>query len=391
MNQIIYKIGIIGPTRVGKTSLLTALLADSKELLRNQPVSIEAPPGSPTARKIANNNQDLQGSIFAGELDFNSNAIKGTEQSTEFEFELKHKFNPNDFSVKLKFLDYPGGWIDETHRTSDQQQFWNKCQQFIEESPMLIIPIDATIIMETKDVRHKKVIPYLLALESVKNASENWAKARSQRKQEPAILFICPIKCETYTKDHTKQRELYEKIKEIYKDILDTIKREHNNIEIIYNPIDTIGCIAVQHTVWTPNIKIPGGYEVDVHYILTGKSRQVAGAKSLLINICKTFVDISNNVNLKKYQQSQNHLYQAINNQKQLNNRAEEDNGWLGNIWWWISGERKERRDMADAHQKNVSIIQEENNILHNQTKTLAEVIQSLANTPVESRVIKGM
>ena len=50
-NKIVYKIGMVGPSRVGKTSLITALLRDGQRLLEGTPVSMKAV-GTPTQRRL---------------------------------------------------------------------------------------------------------------------------------------------------------------------------------------------------------------------------------------------------------------------------------------------------------------------------------------------------
>ena len=39
-HELVFRIGLVGPSRVGKTSLITALLRDSQRLLQGTPVSM---------------------------------------------------------------------------------------------------------------------------------------------------------------------------------------------------------------------------------------------------------------------------------------------------------------------------------------------------------------
>ena len=48
-NKIVYKIGMVGPSRVGKTSLITALLRDGQRLLEGSPVSMRRSERPPSA------------------------------------------------------------------------------------------------------------------------------------------------------------------------------------------------------------------------------------------------------------------------------------------------------------------------------------------------------
>ena len=62
-----FKIGIVGPTRVGKTSLIASILNDAKSLLAGSPVSMSAN-GTKTERRVAQHHKELSGSIRAGEF-----------------------------------------------------------------------------------------------------------------------------------------------------------------------------------------------------------------------------------------------------------------------------------------------------------------------------------
>ena len=76
-----FKIGIVGPTRVGKTSLIASILKDSQRLLEGTPVKI-GPHGTKTERRVAQHHKELDGSLRAGE--FNPGAVSGTETAPGF-------------------------------------------------------------------------------------------------------------------------------------------------------------------------------------------------------------------------------------------------------------------------------------------------------------------
>ena len=80
-----FKIGIVGPTRVGKTSLIASILNDAKSLLAGSPVSMSAN-GTKTERRVAQHHKELSGSIRAGE--FHPGAVSGTEESFKYELSL---------------------------------------------------------------------------------------------------------------------------------------------------------------------------------------------------------------------------------------------------------------------------------------------------------------
>ena len=63
--ELVFRIGLVGPSRVGKTSLITALLRDSQRLLQGTPVSMRAL-GTATEKRIAQHRRELDGSLLAG-------------------------------------------------------------------------------------------------------------------------------------------------------------------------------------------------------------------------------------------------------------------------------------------------------------------------------------
>ena len=80
-HDLVFRIGLVGPSRVGKTSLITALLRDSQKLLQGTPVAMR-PVGTATEKRIAQHRRELDGSLLAGE--FTPGALRGTEEPFTF-------------------------------------------------------------------------------------------------------------------------------------------------------------------------------------------------------------------------------------------------------------------------------------------------------------------
>ena len=105
-DELVFRIGLVGPSRVGKTSLITALLRDSQRLLQGTPVSMR-PLGTPTEKRIAQHRRELDGSLLAGE--FTPGALRGTEEP--FTFQLLLDSGVRGAGIRLELLDYPGEWL----------------------------------------------------------------------------------------------------------------------------------------------------------------------------------------------------------------------------------------------------------------------------------------
>lgn len=122
--DIEYKIGIIGPTRVGKTSMITSLLVQGQDLLAGTDVSYEAI--NETKKRINRYRDELHGSLMAGE--FNPGGMSGTQEP----FKIQLAMSVGKSKLTWAILDYPGGWIDEDSRPQDRQNDWKKCQEWID-------------------------------------------------------------------------------------------------------------------------------------------------------------------------------------------------------------------------------------------------------------------
>ena len=66
----------------------------------------------------------------------------------------------------------------------------------------MVIPVDATVLMEAYLPAHRRQWPRLLGLEAVQDAAIEWAKRRNEAKGEPALLVLAPVKCESYFVDN---------------------------------------------------------------------------------------------------------------------------------------------------------------------------------------------
>src|SRR6202050_388816 len=100
-----FKIGLVGPTRIGKTSLITALLGESHTLLAGSGVAMRTV-GMATDAKVASNKKELDGDLLAGE--FQSKSLKGPVEP--FTFHLKLDPGVPESQINIDLLDFPGGW-----------------------------------------------------------------------------------------------------------------------------------------------------------------------------------------------------------------------------------------------------------------------------------------
>jgi len=328
-NDILFKIGIIGPSRVGKTSFITAVLENAQTILAGTPISIKAN-GLPTSKRIEQHKNERQGSVNAKE--FNPGGLRGTEEKFIFEFILDAGFD----RLNIGFMDYPGAWIDAAKRTEITDKRWQEeCLPWIKESTVLVIPTDAAVIMEAYRPSYRKAVPFILTIGQIGEVAREWAKSRAERIEEPALLIISPLKCEAYFNDNggytDKSKELYGECRQLYEIVKKAVKEECSHAQILYAPIDTFGCVEYMNGEWKENKELIGNMEFSAKYrVRYPPNIKAVGADIILICICKQFIEI-----LKRFKERKKNGLQKF---------AEEDRGLFGNIWMFITGERSRRK-----------------------------------------------
>ena len=289
--RFFYKIGLIGPSRVGKTSIVAAILEEAKAALAKTGVSInpyEDEYGiSATKERIKNTILDIESG-----LDFGEFQPTGMGTADPFIFDLvmtiaDQKKENNKAQLRFAILDYPGGWFSNQVPLGREAE-WKNCKKWIQDSSVIIIPIDANLIMEANSPDESKASRQWLEVFEVKELLRDWARGR-YNKQESGLLLFVPVKCETYFNDNggnkDQGQQLYEGICKFYSGAIDAVKQEMSEKQdqdsqadedrslwqrigdqirdfndtlnpknptytIEYHPVDTIGCIELANADW---------------------------------------------------------------------------------------------------------------------------------------------
>src|SRR5215469_2194611 len=169
-----FMVAVAGPARVGKTTLLTAVLSDTEKMLEGKPVSIL--PEEKTESRIRQQRIELRRAIEAEVFD--AAALGGTQNMSVYDVRLQVE---GDLAVEVPFriLDYPGRWLnpEERKKSTDAQLHWSQCEEHIRNSIMLLLPIDAAVLMEAITPSQKSAVTDLLGLVDVEAIARRWAKA----------------------------------------------------------------------------------------------------------------------------------------------------------------------------------------------------------------------
>ena len=359
MDNLVFKVSIVGPSRVGKTSLIAALLANAEKYLEGSPVTLK-PTSLATEKRLSHHQRELEGSILAGEIESKLGGLSGTQEANVFELKLS-TIADSSLGMNIHLLDFPGGWIDPGKRTKELSEEWDKCKKWIGESSILMIPIDATILMESETSKHRASIPTILGTPEVKSVVKEWAKARREHAhKDPALLILCPVKCETYFNDNggmrNASRKLLDEVRSVYQGIIDVAIAEEPACRIMYCPIDTLGCVEVKSARWQESDG--NGLELEVFYKFRyAKKIKPKAIESLLISISKQLVskiqeeEASKTTNLENEAKNADDLAAVKSSEAKNAGFFDKVSDWF-NDKGWNYREREASRACQDAKSK---------------------------------------
>lgn len=337
--DVTFKIGLLGPSRVGKTSLVTALLTESQDMLAGSGVAMH-PADRETEDKLVQNRQQLEGDILAGE--FRPGSLVSTVEP--FTFRLKLDPGVPSSEINIELLDFPGGWLEVRNRPDQYGADWNACRAFITQSTILLIPVDAALLMEAVEKEHKRALTRLLTTVAVEQVARDWAIERNRVPAEPALLAFCPVKCESYFTDNggrrNKSAELTRRFREVYGGVVEAVRAEAPKAAVLYSPVDTIGCVELIDAAW-PLDDATGQPTFSAAYrIREPKKVSRVGADDVMRAMCRQLM-------LGRRMLSSEHGEGLTQRAEQARRYAERDEGFFRNIWIWLNGERSARERAA--------------------------------------------
>ena len=280
--------------------------------------------------------------------------------------------------IRLELLDYPGGWLDPATRPHDRDADWQSCQRFLQQCSVLLVPVDAAVLMEPTSAAQLRAVPSILTTPEVGEVVRQWLKERNWRPDEPALLMLCPVKCESYFDDNGGRRdeseELLSRVRRVYADVIEAVPAEAPHVRVVYAPVDTIGCVEILHAEWTPDPREPSGVAFAAHYGVRWPARQaVKGADDVLISLCKHLVAAQQRVEADIAADKRTTADHA-------REYAERDEGFIRNIWYQLSGERARRAHTAivSSHRAGEADAR---------VSALADVVSDLARRDPSGRV----
>ncbi|MGP4022438.1 hypothetical protein [Actinomadura sp. 3N407] len=371
-----FKVAVVGPSRVGKTTLLTAILSDTADLLAGTPVNVAL--DEATASRVRRQKNQLRGAIAAGEFD--AAALGGTQSMSSYEIKLQADGDVG-LEIPFRILDYPGGWLDPDRRTESPaaQEQWPRCEAHIKDSIMLLMPIDAAVLMEASTPAQRAAVPDLLGLTDVEAVAERWAKTRNQRPAEPAVLLLAPLKCEKYFADNGgaghEAGRVRKEVREKYKEVRRIVEAECKDrlVHVVYAPIDTYGCVELMEAEW-PELE-PGRLDFRGHYRFRGRppTISVKAAGTVMQELCRAILDSQIGRTTKEIDAN-------LTTYTRLLERRAGEKGFWGAISYYLGGEALDNRAQRQRSQREIAQG-------HRQREQLREAVEKLVAAPTDDRV----
>lgn len=116
-DELSFKVSMLGPTRVGKTSIIASMLEGGKQLLTGTPVTMR-PADRATDQRITQTRRALQGALHGGQ--FKVDSLRPSQEPAEYSLMLDP--GVDGAGVRFDLLDFPGEWLDPLARPDDSQQ-----------------------------------------------------------------------------------------------------------------------------------------------------------------------------------------------------------------------------------------------------------------------------
>ncbi|MGW7041146.1 hypothetical protein ACWGDT_00135 [Streptomyces avermitilis] len=377
-----FKASMIGPSRVGKTTLLTAILTETESLLSGTDISLVL--DEPTENAVRQNQKDLRRAMEAREFDAAS--LGGTQSMFTYNVGLQAVGDTLP-GIPFSILDYPGMWLDPVTRSHSAiaKTQWTQCETHITHSLMLLVPIEAAVLMEAVTPAQRGAAADLLGFVDVETVARKWARARNleEHRSEPAVLVLAPLKCEKYFDDNggrgREAARLRSLVREKYRSVLDIVRAEckDRSVRVVYAPVDTYGCVELMECQWLPAPGNAGETALDFkgHYRFRGLPPQlsVKGARTVMQELCQSVISGEDQVQ----QQRGNHHEGAL---RVALNRHSERKGFWGTLDYYLSGESGTNRATRFDSQQRLQETQF-------RRRRLRTALQRIASVPRDARV----
>jgi hypothetical protein len=198
--------------------------------------------------------------------------------------------------------------------------------------------VDATVLMCSTEAEHHRAAPELLKIAQVEAVAEEWATERQYADEEPALLLLVPMKCESYFADNggsvDRSDDLFEAVSKSYSRVRDVVRMNAPHAQILYCPLDTLGCVELGgETAWVPD-REDGGLQLSAEFVVRPPAEiSVKGAEDILIALCRNLAEARRAV-------QQEFANEAEGTSAEAAEAAARRYGFMTNVRMWLDGSR---------------------------------------------------
>lgn len=241
-----FKINMLGPSGVGKTSLLTVMQRQMNAVVDISQLQLN--PGNP---QIPGSDFETMAFFLECEVELTQQiksrgwlvkgGIQGSSVDKTFSFHVSKPQHPS--FLPLEFQDYPGGWIESkdffpVQKQQQPREFRaSQVVDYIKNSHVTILVIDTPALIEKKGKYHVEINKSEIVKELLLKAY------REDESGKPKLLMLAPVKCEKYFQGtHNEYRKIEQNICSQYKDLLHSLKApDFKDVAAVISPIKIMG------------------------------------------------------------------------------------------------------------------------------------------------------
>lgn len=195
-----YKIGIVGSSGAGKTTLIMACYMAFRDRMKGIDIK---PKDTKTEGMLQRAEDGFKSCIAHKNTTWTPPKFKNTPDVETYEFLITFTACNQTHNINLTIMDYPGQMLGNA-------EFSKEITPFLLECNAVFLPIPADVLMQwqinknnsSEEARNRCTIAReMLNDESACRAVDNWMASKARNKQ-PAQLFFVPVRCEKYFTDN---------------------------------------------------------------------------------------------------------------------------------------------------------------------------------------------
>jgi hypothetical protein len=218
----VLNVTMLGPSGVGKTSLLAAMYDQFENVSQDLQLYAEEESKSELNTRL----KELKSLVDCSSIKLKDGVThtKGKPRSFKFEFGQTGTAP----ALKINFQDYPGEWLGEDDNK-------NKVKDLIRESVAVLIPIETPALMEKGGKYHEEF--------NQPTQLNDLFKTLYKDLDSPRLVILVPVKCEKYMQNPP---ELFRKVREEYQKMLNQFASEKllPKVAVVITPVQTVGSVV---------------------------------------------------------------------------------------------------------------------------------------------------